>query len=410
MRAFRILRRSLIALFAGLCVLLCLTLAAGQVGQYILRGRAERLLAEVQALELRKTPWSEAQRRFQHWGSRVKLGDNCNEHECSLEITLAEPVFRYASRGTIFVFLDDYLRWRLKLSYDRGPFVRMEHALFHTYLHLGGRPAKVDASVGMRDGVVWSEGFSVTVYTFAHGVPDVWEGEYALTASVNSRSRLGSYGSVDPQTTLHQNYEIGRPGGCEVCVAGWVNFTPYTGPDEVRRLMQVDLSCLTRIHPCRTQSDIMPNAWAQYLAERQLVERMWGHVTCSAQLIEILGRDTANIVSGEIASYTENGDGDRRRGRASVKLLAKLKGGGNWKDGDIHEVGIFRRVDQPIIKTGSRLIFLFDDRGWADTMPYDAAGSCSPLSLSEANLNVVLKGISQDYGAESTPPDRQWIW
>jgi hypothetical protein len=70
--------------------------------------------------------------------------------------------------------------------------------------------------------------------------------------------------------TLHPNYLISRPGGCEICISGYVHFTPYADPGDIRRLMQLNLSCLTRIHPCLDQNDIMPAAWKQYLAEHQL--------------------------------------------------------------------------------------------------------------------------------------------
>jgi hypothetical protein len=222
-------------------------------------------------LELRKTPWPEARCQLSRWARETKFSDQCNETDCSVEITLFEPVYGFASRYPIFLYVDDYLRWRLKLSYDEGPFVQMGAVLLRGYMVLGGRPAKIIATAGMRDGVVWSKGFSIIIENYWHDIPEFapdWI-EYQLMAETYSVPQLDFSGQnwVDPQTTLHPNYIIDRPGGCEICVLGYVHFTPYADPTDVKRLMQFNLSCLTRLRPCLDQSDIMPAAWKQYLAE-----------------------------------------------------------------------------------------------------------------------------------------------
>jgi hypothetical protein len=87
------------------------------------------------------------------------------------------------------------------------------------------------------------------------------------------------------------------------CVAGWATFTPYAAPADVQRLMQVDLSCLTRWRSCVTQGEIMPIAWAQYLAERPLVDGCSGELACSPSFLEVLGRDSVNIAIVEVLKY-----------------------------------------------------------------------------------------------------------
>ncbi len=129
----RSLRRAFLALLLGLCVLLSLALIVSQVEQHLFRRRGELLLAEIQSLELRKTPWHEAQSQFRRWGRDSKLDDQCNEHKCSLKITLDERVLGYLFKRSVFVRLDDYFRWRLKLSYDIGPFARLELVLLRGY-------------------------------------------------------------------------------------------------------------------------------------------------------------------------------------------------------------------------------------------------------------------------------------
>src|SRR5215469_9559364 len=118
MSRFRFLRKAFLALLLSLCAFLSLIVATSQIGQHVFRRRAERLLAEIQGLELRKTPWPEALRQFKHWGNAEELGNVCNDHECSFEIRLFEPVLAFISRFYFFVHLDDYLRWKLNLNYQ----------------------------------------------------------------------------------------------------------------------------------------------------------------------------------------------------------------------------------------------------------------------------------------------------
>jgi hypothetical protein len=410
-RRLRRLRRALLALCASLLALVFLTLVASQIEQRIFRRRAERLLAEIQDLELRRTPWPEALKKLQHWGTLKTMSKLCNERECSVEIRLLEPVGGFLTSSNLFLHLDDYLRWKLNLSYQMGPLVRVEDALLRGYLRVGGRPAVVGASVGMRDGIVWSKAFTIYLETYAHGLPDVWDGEYSLIADISSVPRFDSYESRNPQLRLHSDYVIGRPGGCEICVSGWVHFTPYTDAADVRRLSTTNLSCLTRLHPCRTQQDIMPSAWGQFLAESARVREMWDHPTCSESVIEMSGRDGENVITGEIVKYSEKASGDEWEGLASVKLLEKLKGGGNWKAGDTHDFGISRRADQ-MIKPDSRFILVFDDpdQFGFDKKPYDAGSGCTPLPLTDTNLKLILQGINEDYSEGETVGRQSWKW
>lgn len=398
MRRFRFLRKATFALFLGLSTLVSLTLIASQIEQHIFRRRAERLLAEIQALELRSTPWPEALDRFRHWAGEEKFGDVCDQHQCSFEITLLEPVYGFVSKSYFFGHLDDYLRWRLKLTYQMGPFARAEQAAVQAYMAAGGRPAKLAASVGMRDGIVWSKGFEVIIETYWHNVPGFYGGgwgEYTLIAAAHSVPRFYRYGSENPQLRLHPNYEIGRPGGCEICELGWAHFTPYAASADIQRLMQLDLSCLTRIRPCLGQSDIIPSAWAQYLAEIRPADEMFDQPACTASIIETLGRDAPNVVTGAVIVP----GGPRKR--AHIRLLAKLKGATNWRIGSTYEMGL--PEPKPSATTlNHHFVFFFDPPNLVSNGQIDRAGGCSPLPLNESNLANVRRGIDEDYAATDT--------
>jgi hypothetical protein len=382
-----------------------LILLASQIEQHLFRRRAELLLSQVQSLELRKTTWQDAQVQLQRWGPNREFGNPCDAHRCSLQITLKEFVFDYFTERNLFVKLDDYFRWRLKLSYNVGPFERMEYSLLQAYLRLGGHPARVTADIGMRDGMVWSKEFYVGIETYGH--PVFWSGdwciEFTLIASAYSVSRLDrSFASlIDPQLMLHLYYSIGRPSGCTICVEGSTIFTPYTEQADVHRPMQLDLSCLTRWHQCLTQSDLMPVAWAQYLAERPMVDGSNGELPCSPSFLEILGRDSANIAMVELLRYHDKGDGQRYDSDvASARLLQRLKGVPDWNVGETRKVHVRggHCCESPKLSAGSQLI-LFRGRG-PSTEPWTVSVSTCPVTwANETNVSLIRRGIDQDYRA-----------
>jgi hypothetical protein len=406
MGRIRSLRRALLALFLSLCVLFFFALIVSQIEQHLFRRRAELLLAEIQSLELRKTPWQQAQTQLQRWRANTEVGGQCNEQKCSLKITLDELVLAYASKTNLFVKLDDYLRWRLKLTYDVGPFVRLEFVLLRAYMRIGGRPARVLATIGMRDGVVWSKGLSVFIETYAQEVPEFFgttPGGYTLIADTHSAPRFDYYDYrwISAQLKLHPDYMVGRPGGCEICVEGWAKFTPYAAPADIHRLMQFDLSCLARWRPCLTQSDIMPAAWAQHEAEQPHVDELRDQLACSQSIIEMLGRDSANMVTGEILGYHERVDGKGyQHVDVRIRVLERLKGAAEWKAGETRDVSDLSGIggDSTRLRTGTQLIF-FGGWGSSKELRIDPGYGCPILLLNETNLSLVRRGIAQDYTA-----------
>src|SRR5580700_206160 len=102
---------------------------------------------------------------LQTWAPDRRIDGPCDSHRCSFQITLTDSASKYVFGCDAFGKLDDYLRWRLKLSKDDEPFEHMEGWLLTRYMHAGGRPAAVVAHLGMRDGVVWRKGISVDITT-----------------------------------------------------------------------------------------------------------------------------------------------------------------------------------------------------------------------------------------------------
>lgn len=412
MRRLRWFGKLLLAVGVSLCAVVILVVAASQVEQRMYRQRVQLLLTELQSLQLRKTPWEEAQKEIQRWSANRKFDERCDSRRCSVQINLDEFVFRIASERNVFVKLDDYFLWRLNLSYSQGPFVRAEFWLLRRYMRAGGHPARVIANIGMRDGIVWSKGISIWIETWAHPAESAGNEamEFSLLAEMNSASRFEYYGSprFDSQLNLHPNYAIGRPGGCEICVMGWVKFTPYAAPEDVYRLMQLDLSCLTRWHPCVTQSDIMPAAWAQYVEERTRGYQSGGVLACSPAILNILGRDSANIVATEVVRYRENFySNGYDKITATVRVLEMLKGMAGRSVGETHEVTLLSGTicAEERVGGGSRLV-LYGGWDYSDEAKFNPKKPWPAISMDDANSSSFRHGIEQDYKARDKTDQR----
>lgn len=261
------------------CAVLGSLRLANQINQYFLRRRTEALLAVIRSIELRRTTWETAETELLPWRTESKTYEPCDEDERCVQITLDDALTGYLEKVTWTVRVDDYLRWRLKLSYDEGPAVRLAESLVSGYMRMGGRLAQVKAAVRMRDGVVWNKDFLVHIEAI---VPPFRSPEadcevdctIALIGSVASSTQLPTEDRYGPQLVLHPTYVFDGPDGGTGwfggLIAASVVFSPDANPADISRLMQVNPSCLTRWHPCYSKSEIMPTAWKQHLAEMAL--------------------------------------------------------------------------------------------------------------------------------------------
>jgi hypothetical protein len=217
--------------------------------------------------------------------------------------------------------------------------------------------------------------------------------------------------------------------GVPLYVEGHVLFTPHTAHEDVRRLMDFDLSCLTRWLPCGTQADILPSAWAQYEDTAQKpdpssaptpglpitwheIEQEWRlrnptlDRISDPRLVEVLGRDaTAVAVLGiiqierrnEFCEYVLREGRFEPTGKTCVELrptarvLQVLKGGW-WHTGQ--SITLQASEDELRFHNNERLIvllhpFLADDI-------YDVL-RWQVLPPTPENLGLVRIGIAEDY-------------
>ncbi len=215
----RFMRKLLWGVLLPLSAVVLLVFLASQVEQRFFRRRAEVLLAQIQSLELGKTPWSQAKWELKSWNAQSSFDDNCNEGECLVDIRLVEPVYGFVMGTNFFRRMDDFIRRQLKLSYDRGPFAHLAMALLRGYMLIGGRPARVVALVGMRDGVVSSKGYSVEIQNYRHNIPSLngghW-GNFALIAVERSVPEIDSSdtNTLDPPDSPSELTCIRHEPGC----------------------------------------------------------------------------------------------------------------------------------------------------------------------------------------------------
>lgn len=179
-------------------------------------------------------------------------------------------------------------------------------------------------------------------------------------------------------------------------MAVWAKFTPYADATDVSRLMQFNLDCITRWHPCRTQQDIMPTVWAQVQREEQLP---YEPLDCTAKGVEVAARDAENAAIIQIVGIGKQQPADKDVRPVSALLVQQLKRADSWSMGTMKETWIVRdyvvrcsRSRTDAVDVGSRWILLYNvDLGSVN--PHE----CGIVPLTEANLAVVQKGISQDY-------------
>lgn len=224
----------------GICVASVLFIALIQMEQYVLRWRAERLLADVRSVEIRRSSFSDVQNLTRKWKRFAHSEGNCTEDAC-----------------TIGIMWNDFYLQHVEF------FTRLNS--LHFFMLAGGRPEQIKARVIVERGFVSGKGFHVEVGVPGYRAEGRWW-DYPLMGSAYSLSSFA--GSYRPPA-LHPDYVVGRPGGCDgPCREVHFIFAPSLDHGAIDRLMRFDLSCLTRwIHPCRTEGDIMPNAWAQAEAD-----------------------------------------------------------------------------------------------------------------------------------------------
>ncbi|HYB62136.1 MAG TPA: hypothetical protein VEH50_11750 [Methylomirabilota bacterium] len=149
----------------------------------------------------------------------------------------------------------------------------------------------------------------------------------------------------------------------------------------------------------------MPVAWAEYVAELPSQYGQRPEAPCTPTIIELLGRDSADILMGEVLAIREQVySSGYRDGVARIRVLKKLKGAAKWNVGETVDVSVLFTTREELARVRPGLsLLLFSGRNYSHELTIDLDDACSPVPASETDLNLVRQGIEQDYSAADTP-------
>jgi hypothetical protein len=324
---------------AGVVVvfLVLTTFLAVQIQQRMLRGRAERLLADMHQIRLYQSTWADAQRLMTRWGAWGHYDGSCTAENCKYKIemdSIASLVQRHA-----------WLGWLLRR--DR----------LNLYQWFGGRDSGFRVTFTVHDGTIWRESSAIGVsiprrrmhrYTDINTILVSDDIDRTLSLGAGSYQRLhrtlenpflhmgGAEGLAG-----HPYYKVGRPDGCMInCQIGIVYYSTHTPPAEIERLTSYDFSCFTRFHPCAEIEDLLPAAkeWHLY-KEDELQQSSLPEKPCDIP-VWALARDTRYVLAVEALSTKiekghEHYGGDYHREVTKVRVVSSLKEPPPWLPGTI---------------------------------------------------------------------------
>jgi len=359
---------------AGLCAIILILAVAIHVDRYVLRRKAERLLVDLKSLEMRKSTYQDARLVIDRWKDSIHQEGQCQAARCDVVITLGDFIARHRA----------FFRNHQKLTY-----------WFRSiYRFLGANPEMIIGSIRVRRNVVWGKGITAYIENY----------------TVHTLFGVAASGSpTDGISSLHPEYAIEYKGG------RWINaqviFTPYADPNDVRRLMDINFSCLTSRHPCKTEADILPAAWKEFTAEENLANDSVQQQKCSPDVIRALSRESELVAIGEVIKLDGGSSWvcDASQNctlvpTPTILLQSDIK---PWNP-PFPSSSKFRSFSQLLpmkAKLGDKYIFFFAHPVVEYRVDRDTA--CSPLPATNENLEAVQRGIAEDwadYDHESQSP------
>jgi hypothetical protein len=323
-----------------------ITFLAVQTQQWMLRGRAEGLMADMHQIRLYQSTWADAQRLMHRWGAWSHYEGSCTAESCKYEIEM-DNCPRHA-----------WLVWLFR------------HDRLNLYQWFGGRDSAVRASFTVHDGTIWRHSTSMGVsiprrrmhrYTDVNTILNFDDFDWTLSIGAVSYQRLhrtlGEFGvfmgdSAD-ELAQHPYYKVGRPGGCMMlCQIVVAYYSTHTPSAEIERLTSYNFSCFTRFNPCMHIEDLLPVAreWHLYDSEYESgptvpvpKERPLSEYPvpkpppCSNVPVWAMARDARYVLAVEALSEkivkVHEDYGDYQREVAKVRIVSSLKEPAPWLPG-----------------------------------------------------------------------------
>jgi hypothetical protein len=361
-RVLKWAKRTFISCLAVILVMLSFV----QIGQWVARSRAERLLSDIRGLRLQRSTWSDAQRIINRWGRWGHYKGTCDASNCEYDISINDWTTDAA------------------LGLNRFPrFVRLAQPILSKVVPLfGARLPQVYSGVSVHDGKVVGIDFSVATV-----VPHMSFG-MSSTASM-------AHPEFDvewPERNPHPEYSVVMRYG--TVHAFFTEFNAAAKDEDLAWLMEFNLACMTRLSPCEEDSDLRPAAWTHYLADnknRHLLRQRLDK--CDFPLQQLV--EAAENIALVRATFTSSSDPEKPS--LTGELIESLKGTSSWQVGGIRDVFSIdggRYVDR---RTPVQIVLFPDD----ENRVY--AHVCGIIPATTQNLRIVRETLGETAATPSRP-------
>jgi hypothetical protein len=384
-RLWKLLRRMAV----GSLVLVFAATALVQSEQWLLRRRAQRLLDDIRQIEMGNSSWADAQRLMTRWGAWGGYYGTCTLERCDYHIAM-QDWFRGMPATTF-----EGEEQRTVLDY--------RHCcewLKPVYRLLGGRFAVVQSWIQVRNGIIWTKTYSVRMAnTYQDYLPWQNTGGYwdPIIAYASGKTHLTRI-DYSPD---HPEYSIDL-GPCTVCTLVAVSFTPQTDKKTMNKLLDVDLSCLTRWIGCK-QDEIMPEAYKLAVADSNKPDLAERDSSECRDPVDLAARDARYAAIAELADIKEDRNSEEVVRLARFRSLASLKG--NAYVGPLlfrDELPLRSKnklvggVAASTLKLGDRVILLFGEKPDEKDFVIQTYDLCSFIPITPENLAAVRRGVAFD--------------
>lgn len=382
MRLLTFLKRAMLTIALVAVLLLAGISIYLRVEQHRFRRQAEQLLSDVRELELTKASAAEVRSvvrnwGFEEWGQRP--GVACTADDCIYHLRLLPPT---------------------RANNLADPF--MAGAGARVLELLGLRPTAVGAWLRIQGGALRSVSFSV--WTLGRGCGEI---SCTLVAEAGTWGGSGWSSRQRPEaklrnSLLHPGYLVGTfpallnaDTGGSPSVIIWAELSPDASAPDISRLMQFDLTCLTRLRSCK-ERDLMPAVWAQTVADTRESSKS---LTCTPELLRRVAQ-LADVIAIVRPKTTELSS-PRWEGlppllpRAEIVSMIKKSKYSRLEDGLAVNVGVYTPNMMTTADTGAPIqasqqyLFLLQDN-YSGIALYP----CGVLTLNDASLATVHKATA----------------
>jgi hypothetical protein len=364
------------------------------VQQRVLRWRAERLLADIRAIQIGKSNVTDARRLMQKWGAWGEWQGDCEKDWCE---------FR--------VWLDDLSgalgRYPVLDSGQWAPGLRWPRWINRPYGWAGGRFVEVEAGFFVKHGVIWSKSFAVLVTPATEKLDTRGELMPISESSVMGRAQSSSDCFHEwrgaPRPVFHAaNPEVCFDADDELWHWAIAQFTPFADENTIDQLMDFNLECLSRWKACRSAKELMPTAMS-------LLEESKKQVSRSGSQIEdlplwILARDLQYVAVGEVLAIPGSRSANQHTAFRAFRIEKLLKGDHLISGAGIYMVDTAGSEEmcsalptgKGILRSGTKMLLMFNEPLNRDLSKESEFATCIAAPANAENLSEVQRGIARD--------------